>query len=228
MIKSLYFWKRAPITRPNNCFNEIAGVNVHFDRLPPPYNYGSRGKPTKFYATKEFQEKLDRCFAELWKVCPLGRAEVITSAGAYTDKPGWHGKGRAFDLDGIFWMDKDFVADRYLDDTSFYLGVNAILLKHFGTVLNYHYDNAHRDHFHIQDDGRKGGFEKKPSTLLFLKSVLKHLFREDVCIDAESNKDTKVAIMRVLENLHMRKKFNDGKTWEIFMTQIAKKAFENT
>lgn len=96
------------VINPENFFAEIAGVPVHYDRFPPPCNYGTRGAPHKFFAADEFIQKLNDCFKELWKVCPYGRAQVITSAGAYVDKPGWHGKGMAFDLDGIFWKAKTF------------------------------------------------------------------------------------------------------------------------
>ena len=70
-------------------------------------------------------------FIELWRVCPLGRAEVVTSAGAYVNKPGSHGQGRGFDLDAIFWADKNFITLHYPQDRRFYLGVEAILRKHF-------------------------------------------------------------------------------------------------
>lgn len=228
MIKSPYFWKKEPITRPNNYFNELAGVKVHYDRLPPPYNYGSRGKPIKFYATKEFQEKLARCFAELWDICPFGNAEVIASAGAYTNKAGWHGKGLAFDLDGIFWGSRTFIADKFLDDPKLYLGIQAILLKHFGTVLNYHYDEEHRDHFHIQDDGHEVGFRNVTSVLMFLQPTLMELFDENVYIDGDYNQETEAALMRTLERLNIERNIEDKKIWLMFLTEIAKKAFNTS
>jgi hypothetical protein len=125
--------------RPANFFTELAGVPVHYDRFPEPeFSYGTRGKPMRFHCTPAFQQKLEVCFQELWQVCPLGPAEVITSAGTFVDKPGHHGRGSAFDLDGIFWANKTFITLHYPMDRPVYLAVDALLRKHFGTVLNYH------------------------------------------------------------------------------------------
>lgn len=225
-IKRPFMWSDQN-SRDDSNFAKLAGVPVHYDRFTPPYNYGTKGKPMTFYATKEFHEKLERCFTELWILCPFGPAEVITSAGAYTDKPGWHGKGRAFDLDGIFWRDKTFIANKYLDDTKFYLGVNAILLKHFNTVLNYHYDNAHRDHFHIQNDGRQVGFRVVASNVLFLQAALQEIFYENLNMDGEYNKETEAALMRTLGALNIKGKLKNKKTWLAFLNQIAIRAFKS-
>ena len=157
-------------TRPANSFKRIADVPVHYDRRSSS-DYGTRGVATRFYATTNTERKLDQCFLELWDRCPYGKAEVITSAGTWVNKPIYHGKGRAFDLDGIFWSNRTFVTkwDGYQGgDRRFYFGVEAILRKHFGTVLNYLYNAPHRDHFHI-DDGTSVGFQSgSKSRVLFL------------------------------------------------------------
>lgn len=213
--------------RPDNFFAEIAGVPVHYDRFPPPCNYGTRGAPHKFFAADEFIKKLNDCFEELWRVCPCGRAQVITSAGAYVDKPGWHGKGMAFDLGGIFWKTKDFLGLNYSEDTKFYLGVNSILLKHFGTVLNYNYDRSHRDHFHIQDDGYRPGFRDVTSILVFLQPVLNTLFDEDVRVDGSNyDSNTREAVRRVLDRLGIYGHIDDQEVWLAFLTKIAEHAFK--
>lgn len=89
------------MSRPTNFFTSLAGVTVHYDR-PPLAPYGSTGVSYRFHATEEFEQLLDVCFRELWAACPLGSGEVITSAGAWVEKPNsFHNSGRAFDLDGI-------------------------------------------------------------------------------------------------------------------------------
>ena len=213
------------MAKPSNNFEKLAGVPVHYDRLRPPYNYGTRGKPTRFHATEEFQQKLDNCFSELWKLVPYGTAEVITSAGAYTNKPGWHGKGKAFDLDGIYWSDKTFITLHYPNDPKFYLGVDAILRKHFGTVLNYHYNPSHKDHFHIQDDGKAVGFRKARSIIVFLQAALSEIFNNTAEINGSWNSQTVEAMSRVLEILDIDGDLTEAENWSEFLTKTAARAF---
>src|SRR5438093_13388625 len=35
----------------------------------PPFGYGTRGKPAKFYCLDPFETELDECFQELWDLC---------------------------------------------------------------------------------------------------------------------------------------------------------------
>src|SRR5207247_6704118 len=123
----------------------------------PHLGYAARGKPEKCYSLAPFETELDDCFQALWHICPLGQAEVIASGGAWVEKPGFHGQGRAFDLDGIFWAGKGFVTlhDGFQGgDQVFYYAVEAIVRRHFGTVLDYNYDIDHRDHLHLDDGTR--------------------------------------------------------------------------
>lgn len=185
--------------RPSNFFKELAGVPVHYDRFAnPPFNYGSRGKPYTFYSLESFEKKLDAFFSELWQVCPLGKAEVITSAGAYVAKPGSHGQGRGFDIDAIFWNEKSFITLRYPQDRSFYLGVEAVLRKHLGTVLNYEYDVAHQDHFHVDDTSPVGFFVTHRSRVLFVQMALTHVYGRPVSIDGFVGPETATTLRNVL------------------------------
>jgi hypothetical protein len=213
------------MSRPSNYFTELAGVPVNYDRLPPPHNYGTRGTPTRFHTTEEFQEKLDACFAELWTVCPLGQAELITSAGAYTAKPGYHGRGRAFDLDCMFWSDRTFITVDYQTDARFYLGVESIVRKYFGTVLNYNYNASHRDHFHI-DDGTEVGFRRVRSILLFTQAVLTEIYDDPVEIDGQYGSETADALDRVLATIDIETDLSQTTNWLSFLNATAARAFD--
>lgn len=166
-------------------FTELAGVPVHYDRMKPPFQYGTRGKPLTFRADEGFLKKLEACFGDIWR--ELGKAEVITTAGAYVNKPhSMHNRGRAFDLDGIFWSDKKLVTAGFYDDPKLYLTVEAVLRKHFGTVLGYFYNPAHRDHFHF-DDGSKIGFSiSSRSRMLFVQAFLKFSLGKAVALDGRT------------------------------------------
>lgn len=192
------------MSRPDNTFDKLAGVPVHYDRYPDPeYGYGTRGKPNTWHCTEAFEQKLVEALEELWELCPLGRAEVITTAGAYVNKPGLHGKGRGFDVDGIFWSDRTFVTKNYPNDRPFYLAVEAVFRKHFGTVLNYEYNVDHQDHLHIDDGSETGFVPEHRSRVLSLQMALTHVFERPVTIDGLIGPETNGAAREVLTELEL-------------------------
>jgi peptidoglycan L-alanyl-D-glutamate endopeptidase CwlK len=214
------------MARPNNYFQELAGVPVHYDRLGDPFGYGSRGKPHKFFATVDFQEFLEAFFSELWSICPFGPAEVICSAGAWVNKPGYHGRGKAFDLDCIHWGNKVFITKNYNKDKQFYLGVESVLRKHLPTVLNYKYNASHEDHFHIQDDGYEIVFLKgSKSATLFVQMVLTEIYQNMVEIDGIFGQETRGALESVLADLNIDKDLSQRENWLAFLTKTAERAF---
>lgn len=217
--------------RPSNFFTTLSGIPVNYDRFPPPNDYGTRGASYRFYATPSFENKLDKCFEELWGLCPDGRAELITSAGAFTDKPSFHGQGRAFDLDGIFWSNRTFITfkDGYQrGDRKFYFGIEAVLRKHFGTVLDYLYNADHRDHFHI-DDGSTVGFRgSSTSVVSFLQASLVYVLDISVGasgIDGDYGSNTKAAVRQALSRLGITGDIGNVNVWLQFLTGVAQTAF---
>ena len=145
-----------------HAFNVVGGVPTNYARHPVAV-YGTIGVPRTFHCTHAFFSKLDACFQELWRVSPHSRAQAVVSAGAHVQKPGAHGQGRAFDIDAIFWPGKTLVTRNFPTDQNYYLGVEAVLRKHFGVVLDYNYNAAHRDHFHV-DDTVHVGFSRGAAT----------------------------------------------------------------
>ena len=217
--------------RPNNFFTTLSGIPVHYDRFPSPNDYGTRGQPYRFYATPSFEDKLDHCFDDLWGICSNGRAELITSAGAFVDKPSFHGQGRAFDLDGIFWANRTFITfkDGYQrNDRKFYFGVEAVLRKHFGTVLDYLYNADHRDHFHV-DDGSEVGFRGSSTSIVsFVQAALVYVFDLSVGasgIDGDYGSNTKAAVRQALSGLGITGDIANVNVWLQFLTGIAQTAF---
>ena len=192
--------------RPNNSFKMLGGhVPVHYDRKPPNFGLGTRGTPGTWHCTTSFEKKLDNCFVELWEKCPLGKADVICTAGAWVNKSGMHGMGRAFDLDAIFWGDRMVLALNYPNDRIAYLGIESILRKHFGTVLNYAYNAAHRDHWHI-DDGTSVGFQTgSESRVKYLQMALNDVFETEkrLEVDGAYGKNTRTAAREVLIELQL-------------------------
>lgn len=207
-----------------NFFKKLAGVAVHYAR-PPLAPYGTKGVEYKFFSEKDFEQKLDTAFSELFNRAGLEEPEVITSAGAYVNKTGYHGLARAFDLDGIFWKDKIFIANNYPADKSFYLGIEAVLRKHFGTVLNYNYNQAHQDHLHI-DDGTAIGFNAaSKSKVLFTQDALRNVLDIPVAVDGIYGPETEGGIKQALEKLNISGLITSKQVWLDFLTHIADIAF---
>ncbi len=216
------------MARPDNFFETLAGVPVHYDRFASPFGYGTRGKPEKFYCISSFETKLDQCFQEVWDICPLGKAEVITSAGTWVEKPGFHGQGRAFDLDGIFWASKGFVTlqDGFQGgDRAFYYALEAVVRRHFGTVLDYSYNVDHHDHFHL-DDGTTVDFQPdSPSRVKFLQGALTHVHGLPVEIDGGYGPQTKQAVAAASRTLGIAGDIETPSVWREFLVGTAEKGF---
>lgn len=213
--------------RPVHSFVTLAGVPVHYDRLATGA-YGTRGVPRREYAEADFAAKLELCFHELWQVGGLGRAEVITTGGAYTAKPGRHGVGRAFDLDGIFWPDRVFVtlhAGAHGQDRALYFGIECLLRRHFGQVLDFQYDAAHRDHFHI-DDAHPVGFRAGSSaTVLFAQGLLAHVFEAPLAADGAWGPVTAAALESAARALQVEPDFSQTSNWLTFLARAAQLSF---
>jgi len=202
-------------------FNSVAGVPTHYARAPVA-QYGTIGVVRTFHCTHLFFNKLDACFAELWRVSPHGRAQAVVSAGGQVDKPGSHGDGRAFDIDAIFWPGKTLVTRDFPTDQNYYLGVEAVLRKHFGVVLDYNYNAAHRDHFHI-DDSVAVGFSRARSHTLFMQAVCEHIFGKTFRggIDGDFGTGTQTALDEVCAELGVTTPLTVLANWNSFLDGVA-------
>lgn len=224
--------------RPNNSFKTLGGyVPVHYDRKPPEHGLGSRGIPATWYCTENFEEKMDNCFAELWTKCPLGKADIICTAGAWVNKPGMHGMGQAFDLDAIWWGDRLLLANNYSSDKAAYLGVESVLRKYFGTVLNHKYNSAHKCHWHF-DDGTNVGFRTARSVILYLQMSLNEVFKinKRLVVDGDYGDNTRDGVRQALKdcglvnetdissNSKLDQALKDN--WMAFLDEAAKRGLE--
>lgn len=208
-------------------FKSLADVPVHYDR-DRPQDYGSRGRPASYEAQQELIDRLACAFEELWTL--WGQAQIILTAGAYVDKPGWHGRGLAFDLDGIYWQDKVMIAAEYPNNPKLYLGIEAILRRHMGTVLNWYYNKAHRDHWHMQWDGRQE-FIGTVSQTYFLQAALTYVYGEVVTIDGIYGPHTREALSRALDYVDLESGHIWGaqglETWMTFLARTANWVMRN-
>jgi hypothetical protein len=209
-------------------FTTVGGVPTHYARHPVAA-YGTIGVARTFHCTHAFFNKLDACFQELWRVSPHGRAQAVVSAGAQVEKPGYHGQGRAFDIDAIFWPGKTLVTRDYPTDKNYYLGVEAVLRKHFGVVLDYNYNAAHRDHFHI-DDGVAVGFSRARSHTLFMQAVCQEIFGKTFRggVDGDFGSGTQGALDEVCGELGVATPLTMLTNWNSFLDGVARRGMRGS
>ncbi|ELB2875803.1 MULTISPECIES: extensin family protein [Vibrio] len=185
-------------------FSMLQSVPVHYDRYDEQsgFGYGSRGKPFKPRATPRMIRTLEDCFKEIFSLTSsLGSPEIITSAGAWVNKPGYHGRGEAFDLDGIFWSSAELIAIEYPIKPHLYLALESKLRKYFGTVLSYSYDARHNDHFHM-DLGSNVRFEKmSKSRVFYLQNTLFYIHGYQLGLDGVWGPETQSITNEVLSEL---------------------------
>jgi hypothetical protein len=153
--------------------------------------YGALGKPRIVRWTPAFEAKVACFVEELSHLLPDLSSLVL--AGAWHDKwrtdkdhkPCRHCQGRAIDIDSVWW-DNDCMSlvteTAYGTNRKTYLGIEAVLRRTFGTVLNWAYDSEHHDHWHC-DDGtapvlRPGDLTGKArnSRVLFIQDALQTVF----------------------------------------------------
>lgn len=136
-------------------YRTIGGVTLRYVRISPAVS------PYYARSTRELEEKLDRFSYNLAFAPPAwyGRLRWIGTAGAYVNKPGYHGLGRAFDLDIVQWRHAGCRPLRYHHVSSKlarrrrYIAVDALARRWFKYVLNGFYNAAHRDHLHFDTGG---------------------------------------------------------------------------
>lgn len=222
-------------------FKAIAGVPIHYARAPVA-PYGTIGRPRTVRLDAVFKDQLETCLAQLWSVCPYGAPAALVSGGCYVKKAGRHGEGVAIDIDAIWWASTGDLADgepkplitkNAPNDAVRYLGVEAVLRKHFGTVLNYWFGHGHEDHWHV-DSGQPQGWTGKPPTVhaetLFLQAALKHVHLctnrdgSELEIDGKLGAETLAALSYAFA-FDVRKEVVNN-YWDEFLRRTWERAFE--
>lgn len=187
-------------------YSSLGGVGLLYDRKVPGH-YGVTGVPYRPWIDVAFAKETDRAFEQLFAslaAASVGKVKAILSGGVGRQGAGssLHHKNRAFDLDGLIFDDgTTWVADTFPHRPMLYLGIEAVLRQHFGTILGYDYNAAHEDHFHF-DNGDKVGFKKHSrSRVIFLQNTLYFLFDMDVGRDGVYGPETAGAERQVRTEL---------------------------
>lgn len=216
-------------------WGSVAGVPVHYARNLNPSLRNPGRHITRWRSTPEFKQKLDAMFEELWSVCPLGRADVIVTAGAFVDrnvagsgKKSAHASGRAFDVDGIVWHPTEtrpgheLYAIDFASQPSFYWGVSGIFNRHLRHVLHAAYNRAHHDHYHVEDTRAPTFSAGSRSLVAHLQHALTHVHQRPVALDGSFGQKTEAATREVLERLDISGWITAGDVWRQFNLETAK------
>lgn len=183
-------------------YRTIGGVPLRYVRVTPHID------PMYARSTSDFEDKLDRFSNNLGAAVPgwYGSLRWIASAGAYVNKPTYHGLGRAFDLDVIRWRNAacqplaQHHASRYLSQRRRYIGVDALARRWFKYVLDAWYNPAHRDHLHLDDGGGALVFNTGyRSDTVFVQRAANLMIRAGLAIDGVYGPKTDHAF-RVMKN----------------------------
>lgn len=200
------------------------GADLSYAREPVA-PYGTRGKVRPFWCDPDFVPIVDEAFSDLWRLCPLGKAEVVASAGFFVAKAGEHATGRAMDVDAVFWPGRDFVTLNFATDAPAYFAVEAVLRRHFGVVLDFAYNAAHHDHFHV-DCSVPVGFRTANSIAGFVKASAKRVLGAQINEKPIWDADADTAAAAIKEFCSFSGDWNDVKAWRGFLETFAIRLFE--
>lgn len=211
-------------------FTSLAGVPVHYDRLPPDHPYGSTGVQRTFYCTNELKAALGNCMTDLFALWNEGTPTIILTAGTGGDGDNAHGQGNAFDLDGFWWGERRMMMTEYPANRALYIAIHAHLFHYFSQVLSWHY-RGHRDHFHVDFNSANRNHYRTGSEAqaYFLQSVLKYIYNKDIGssgqegdgVDGDYGSKTRTALAEVLPTIGMAgKDITTEADWRAFITRI--------
>tara|TARA_R110002020_G_scaffold15555_42_gene55483 strand:- start:749 stop:1402 length:654 start_codon:yes stop_codon:yes gene_type:complete len=206
----------------------LAGYPVHYDRTTSDA-YGKPGTPIRPLIDDRFARECEACFSQLRTAIGrrFGGLKVILTGGVGRAGQGasYHHRYRAFDLDGLVFDETTLIATEFPSRPEFYLTVEALLRLHFGTVLSYTYNQAHRDHFHI-DNGSSVKFETmSKSRVQFLQNALFHIFDIPVGRDGVYGPETDGALRIARDELGLGP-LSDRDNWRTFLEAIHTRGIE--
>lgn len=211
-------------------FTTICGVPINYDR-DSRADYGTRGRPIKKGGpvTPDFFAALEAWMIRLCKL-PWGKPELLVTGGirgAGTDPNNRHTQGRAIDIDAIYWPGKPPLVTLQAEKTPrVYLAVEATLRRHFGTVLDFWYNDAHKDHWHVDDGHPVAGWKPTRAHVVFLQAALNYVWdtQPALVVDGNFGPKTEAAAKAVEVTLPSSPSDMSG-GWVPFLEETASRGF---
>lgn len=209
----------------------IGGIPLRYLRTSPPL--------TRYYArsTSAFEKKLDSFSHDLARLAPASYGGLVYfgTAGAYVNKPKFHGMGRAFDLDNVRWRNvsctplRGHHIHRYRIVRRRYIGVDAVARRWFKYVLDGWYNGAHRDHLHFDDGGGALVFNVSyRSDVVFVQAAANAMMNAGLVVDGIYGPKTNRAFRTMKNRLDIPHRVStDVAAYRRFLARLARHALRN-
>lgn len=213
--------------------DNLAGIPLFYDRFSSN-SYGNEAVPMRPYIDSNFGAECEQCFgviANAFSGAGLGITQIWSGGvGRAGTGASYHHKNRAFDLDALVFQDSSmWIANTFPSRPFIYLALEACLRMHFGTVLNYDYNQAHEDHFHF-DNGTSVRFKRDArSHTLFVQHCLTKLFNVNVGpagVDGVFGPDTDAALKLVRQQIGIGP-LSKKENWLKFLSKCQDEALSN-
>lgn len=204
--------------------NAINGIDLHYARTTS-HPYGTIGVHKSFEIDNQFLITLRAALKEVFNHCPLGKPNVITTAGIKVIKPGQHRHGEAFDLDAIFWDNHSLITNNFIHQKVLYLGIESFLRKHFGIVLNHFYPN-HADHWHLDSSVPVDYDKNAKSETLYVQLVLQYIYGKSLIVDGVWGRQTSGLVNEVFSRLKIKTPITTKVNYKKFLDLTGKIAFK--
>ena len=209
----------------------IGGVPLRYVRSSPDVR--------TYYArsTSAFEEKLDNFSREVARVAPnwYGQLQYFGTAGAYVNKPKYHGLGRAFDLDIVRW--EHATCGPILGHHRYqrraiqrrYIGVDALARRWFKYVLDGWYNAAHGDHMHLDDGGGALVFNTSyRSDTVFIQAAANAMFNSNLVVDGLYGSKTNKAFAIMKDRLGIPSRVSqEAAEYRKFLWRLAYRALRD-
>jgi hypothetical protein len=207
----------------------LDGVRLLYARAGAP-------RPQSFSIERGFRDVLVATVKSVRFRAPQGFGDLvsITSAGAYVDKPGAHGRGRAFDHDAWTFENVDIrplrqdhaAASRARRQR--YWALAAILRSRSAFVLHGEYDAAHRDHIHQDNVAATRAFTTGSEAAVKLaQAICKHIYgNTTLVIDGVFGPLSRAAARAAMIRVDLPGDIFDNSQWELFLLRSGRLGFK--
>jgi hypothetical protein len=206
------------------------------DGVPLFYARDGRPRPQSFRVETGFLDVLVATVRSVRFRAPqaFGDLVSITSAGAYVNKPGAHGLGRAFDHDAWTFQSVDIRplgqdhAATSRARRQRYWALAAIIRSRSAFVLHGEYNAAHRDHIHQDNVAPTRAFTTgSEATVKLAQAICKHIYGEaSLVIDGDFGTISRAAVRKAMIRLGLPGDVFDYSQWELFLLRSGRLGFE--
>jgi hypothetical protein len=206
------------------------------DGVPLFYARAGAPRPQRFTIESGFRDVVVATVRSVRFRAPQGFGALvgITSAGAFVNKPGAHGQGRAFDHDAWTFENVDIrplrgdhaAASRPLRQR--YWGLAAIMRSRSAFVLHGEYDAAHRDHIHQDNVAATRAFTTGSAAAVKLaQAICKHIYANaNLAIDGDFGPLSRAAVRAAMIRVDLPGNVFDNAQWHTFLLRSGRLGFE--